>query len=150
MTGSPSWLMVTWRMRAMPRAGRDAGMRRSAMSGTKPRVSAGRTGRGNCTSPMPGEPRLQARNTPCETQLQGHRHGVQARRDQPAEGPLLGELDIGVERLRIPLSRELDDACFGHGHAAAHEPLADAKILEIAIAHRNCSLPTSCRRLCRV
>src|SRR5262249_34348420 len=73
---------------------------------------------------------------------------VQARRDQPAEGPLLGELDIGVEQLRIPLSRELDDARFGHGHAAAHEPLADAKILEIAIAHRNCSLPTSCRRLC--
>src|SRR5262249_61901993 len=91
-----------------------------------------------------------AEHTLLEPKLQGDGHGLQAGRDQAAKGPLPGELDIGVERLRIPLPRELDDARLGHGHAAAHEPLADAKILEIAIAHRNCSLPTSCRRLCRV
>ena len=48
----------------MPRSGLEAESRSSAMSVITRSVSPGRTGRGNWTSPMPGEPRLQERNTP--------------------------------------------------------------------------------------
>jgi hypothetical protein len=65
---------------------------------------------------------------------------MQARGDETVETPLLGELDIDVERLRIPLPREIDDAGFGHGHAAAHETVADLEVLVIAIAHKISSM----------
>ena len=141
ITCSPRWLIVTWRMRAMPRSGLDAESRSSTMSVITRSVSPG-----------PHRPReldfadarraqaAGAEHALLEPQLQGHRHGVQARRDQAAEGPLLGELDVGVERLRIPLARELDDAGLGQGHAAAHETVADLEVFVIAIGHGTSSM----------
>ena len=141
ITGSPRWLIVTWRRRQMPRSGLEAEARSSTMSVTTRSVSPGRTGRGNCVSPRPGEPRLQAfEHAELEPQLQGHAHRVQARRDQAAVLPLLRELGVDMERLRIPLAGELDDAGFGHGHAAADEALADLEILVVAIGHRTSSM----------
>ena len=52
-----------------------------------------------------------------------------------------GELRIDVERLRIPLPRELDDPGLGHGHAAAHETVADLEIFVVAIGHATSSQP---------
>src|SRR5262249_37797147 len=70
-----------------------------------------------------------------QPQSQRDRHGVQARRYQSAERPFLGELDIGMERLRIPLPGEIDDGRLGHGEASAGEPVADLEIFVIANAH---------------
>src|SRR4051812_11688110 len=64
---------------------------------------------------------------------------MQARGDQAAESPSLGELAVHVKRLRIPLPRERDDGCFGHGHATAHESVADLEILVVAIGQRGSS-----------
>jgi hypothetical protein len=74
-----------------------------------------------------------------EPQLQGHAHRVQARGDQAAVLPLLRELGVDMERLRIPLAGEVDDGGLGEGHAAADEALAELEILEVAIGHRTSS-----------
>src|SRR5262249_42789902 len=75
-----------------------------------------------------------------EPQFERHAHRVQARGDEAAEAPLARELDVDMERLRIPLARELDDAGRGERHAAANETLAGLEVLEIAVAHRTSSM----------
>jgi hypothetical protein len=75
------------------------------MSVTTRNVSPGRTGRGNWTSPIPGDPRLLARRIPrFEPQTQRYSHRMQARGDQAAVGPFLGELAVDVEGLRGPIA----------------------------------------------
>src|SRR5262245_53827547 len=75
-----------------------------------------------------------------EPQPQRGRHGVQARGDEPAELPRLGELDVDVKRLRVPLPREIEDGRFGDRHAAAFEAVANLEILEVAIAQSASSM----------
>ena len=80
-----------------------------------------------------------AQDAEIEPQAQRHAHRMEARGDEAFDGPLLREFDIDMKGLRIPLAREFDDAGLGHGHAAAHEAVADHEILEVAVAHRTSS-----------
>ena len=112
----------------MPRSGLEAEARSSTMSVIDAQRVAGPHGTGEQGLAEAG--RAQAagsEHAELEPQLQRHAHRVEARRDQAAVLPCLGELGVDMERLRIPLAGELDDARLGHGHAAADEALAVLK-----------------------
>ena len=141
ITASPCWLIVTWRMRAMPRSGLDVESRELGDVGDHAqRVARPHRPRELDLADAGRAQAAGAEHALVEPQPQGHRHGVQARRDQAAERPLLGELGVGVERLRIPLPGEIDDRRFGHGQAGAGESVADLEILIITNAHRTGSM----------
>ena len=59
------------------------------------------------------------------------RAGVPATRDQPAEAPLQRGLGIGVEPLRIVLTREREDLFLVDDTRAGHDDLAGMELGEL-------------------
>src|SRR5829696_4376537 len=71
------------------------------------------------------------------------RPGLPAARDQPAEDGVLGRLRVDVERLRVPLPREVDDLVLGERAAAELVDLTRREVLEGVVRH-GVSLWLSC------
>src|SRR5579864_3838934 len=69
MTSSPSWFLIQNLTRMMPRSGLERDGVFSTISNSVWSVVPGRTGRSQRSSSKPGEPMLQARNTPVSSTM---------------------------------------------------------------------------------